>query len=142
MNPRHRRPRRTATVPIAAMGDIAFLLIIFFMVCSNFAKDAGLRLEPPAAPRLDELRESMIAVAIDEEGRIFLQGTLVANAETVEAALTRLFGEGASAAKRTVLFRCDKFTDRAVFEPVLEAIAAAGGIVAAVGEQGAAAQPQ
>jgi hypothetical protein len=36
---------------------------------------------------------------------------------------------------RIVLFKCDQAVDKKVFEPVIEAISKAGGIVAAMGEK-------
>ena len=36
-------------IPIASMGDIAFLLIIFFMLTSNFIQEAHIRLTPASA---------------------------------------------------------------------------------------------
>ena len=38
-------------------------------------------------------------------------------------------------AGRTVHFRCDRSVDKSVFEPVMDAIAAAGGRISAVGEK-------
>jgi hypothetical protein len=34
-----------------------------------------------------------------------------------------------------VMFKCDRFASKRVFEPVLDAIASAGGIIVAVGEK-------
>ena len=43
---RYRDRKISAIIPTASMADIAFLLIIFFMVCSNFAKVASKTLKP------------------------------------------------------------------------------------------------
>ena len=38
-----RKKRRSVTVPVASMGDIAFLLIIFFLVCSSILSNSEIR---------------------------------------------------------------------------------------------------
>jgi biopolymer transport protein ExbD len=132
---RKKRKRRTVIVPVVSMGDIAFLLIIFFMVCSNFAKEAGLRLKPPQAIEVDQIKETKISVTIDSEGQIYLQGQLMSSADEVETGLTALLERRTTDAERVVMFKCDRETDKAVFEPVLDAIANAGGILGAIGEK-------
>ena len=47
---RRKRKKQAISVPTASMGDIAFLLIIFFMVCSKFSQDVAIKLKPPVAP--------------------------------------------------------------------------------------------
>ena len=121
-------------VPVASMGDIAFLLIIFFMVCSRFAKDPGVRIEAPTTIEVDELDDYPLVVLIDEEAQIYFQGEPIASAEMVEEEIRR-FVEGKEDKKlRTVLFRCDRTVKKHVFEPVIEAIAQGGGRIAAVGD--------
>ena len=117
------------------MGDIAFLLIIFFMICSNFAKDAHLDLTPPLAPDLETLEESNLSVSIDVEGRIYVQGVEVAGAEAVESAVAAWVAGRPADEQKLVLFKCDAEVDKAVFEPVLDAISQAGGVIAAVGDR-------
>jgi len=133
--PRRRRRRAKILIPVASMGDIAFLLIIFFMVCSNFAREAGIQYVPPTAAGLGKLKQSPIAVAIDTEGAIYLNGALVSDADQVKVGLQALYEKHPGAAQSPVLFRCDRNVDKEVFEPVLDAIAAAGGLIAAFGEQ-------
>ena len=69
---RRRRRKADPYVPTTSMGDIAFLLIIFFMVCSNFAKEASQKLKPPKAADLQKIQESSISVSIDEQGLIYI----------------------------------------------------------------------
>lgn len=128
-----RRPREIS-VPTASMGDIAFLLTIFFMVCSNFAKEASIKLSPPQSPSVQALKTSRISVAIDGDGQIFLQGQPVPDAQAVEQGVTALLHNKTSEDGRLVMFKCDKNVDKAVFEPVLDAVARAGATIAAVGE--------
>jgi biopolymer transport protein ExbD len=90
--------------------------------------------KPPEAPTIEELRESQITVAIDENGVIYFQGRR-ASAKDVEWGVRSLVEGKTTPQGRTVLFRCDRNLPRDKFEPVIEAIAKGGGLIAAVGER-------
>jgi biopolymer transport protein ExbD len=118
------------------MGDIAFLLIIFFMLCSNFAKEARVKVKPPSSPDAADIKMSQISVSVDEHGKPWVNGEEVPDALAVEYAVAAcLKGRGDDEESRTVHFKCDRSVTRDVFEPVISAIARAGGIVAAVGDK-------
>ena len=51
-------------VSVASMGDIAFLLIIFFILASNFAQEAHIDFDPAKSPDIEKM----------EDGQIWLQG--------------------------------------------------------------------
>jgi len=129
------RRRRDIAVPVVSMGDIAFLLTIFFLICSNFTKEAGIKLVPPKAPSVETIKESRISVAIDGEGAIFLQGQPVPDARSIEWGVAALMQDRTGPEARLVMFKCDHQVDKAVFEPVLDAIAKAGGTIVAVGDK-------
>ena len=42
-----RRKKPNLVLPLSSMGDIAFLLIIFFMLASNFMKTGNVDLQRP-----------------------------------------------------------------------------------------------
>jgi len=130
---RRRRRRRAIIVPVVSMGDIAFLLIIFFILCSNIAREAGIPVTPPLSADLEQVDESTLVVAIDGGGQLYFQGRKVHTAESLEAELTTHLRDATSDKRRRVLFRCDQAVDRSVFEPAMDAITRAGGIVVAVG---------
>ena len=56
------------------MGDIAFLLIIFFILASNFAKEAHIEFDPARSPDIEKMERSQVSVTIDKDGQIWLQG--------------------------------------------------------------------
>ena len=132
----HKRRRRKTMipVPVASMGDIAFLLIIFFMVCSRFAKDPGVTIEAPTTVEVSKLDDYPIIVLIDKEARIYFQGEPIASAAMVEEEVRRFVKDKDDEKLRTVLFRCDRTVGKHIFEPVIEAIAQGGGRIAAVGD--------
>lgn len=132
---KRRVKRRASTIPTASMGDIAFLLIIFFMVCSNFIKEASITLDPPRAEDLAGIEEYPVSVSIDEDGAMYLQGNKIANAEELEWGVRGLIADKATEKGQTVLFKCDASITRDVFESALDAIARGGGIIAAMGDK-------
>ena len=130
-----RKARRVApTVPLASMGDIAFLLTIFFILTSNFAKDDTRKIKPPSARELAQMENQKVSVSIDADGGIFFNGRPVASPATVEAGVAGFLVGKKETKDRMLVFRCDKGVDKKVFEPVLAAISKAGGVIAAVGE--------
>ncbi len=135
MRSRRRRRRKVIRVPVASMGDIAFLLIIFFMITSSFAREASIRLTPPTSPDLDEVESTPVSVSIDEEGVFWVNDDQVADLDALESMVEELLAGATDDAQRLVRFRCDAGIAKDIFEPVLGAITAAGGIVAAVGER-------
>ena len=129
------KKRRRIPVPIASMGDIAFLLIIFFMLLSEFAKDKDLQMVLPLSERVEKPEKSAAArVAIDAEAEIYLDGQRVDSAKDVEWGIRALLNDSVTDDQRHVQFKCDSSLTKDKFEPVLKAIAEGGGIVDAVGE--------
>ena len=134
---RRKKKRRTVSVPIASMGDIAFLLIIFFLVCSEVAKDkANLQVTLPNSEHVQKIKASVAArVAIDAEGEIYFDGARVDSAKDVEWGVRAMLANTIADDQRHVQFKCDAALPKETFEPVLKAIAEAGGIIEAVGEK-------
>jgi len=118
------------------MGDIAFLLIIFFLVCSEVSKDkSDLEVTLPNSEYVEKTKAQVVArVAVDKVGDIWFDGTQVDNAKDVEWGIRALLTNTVSDEQRHVQFKCDSALPKEQFEPVLKAIAAGGGIIEAVGE--------
>ena len=118
------------------MGDIAFLLIIFFLVCSEVAKEkSNLQVELPLSQHVEKVKAQVVArVAVDETGVIYFDGEQVDSAKDVEWGVRALLTSTVSDEQRHVQFKCDSALPKEIFEPVIQAIAAAGGIIEAVGE--------
>ncbi|MFW5893584.1 MAG: ExbD/TolR family protein [Verrucomicrobiota bacterium] len=130
-----RTRKKPVDPPVASIGDIAFLLIIFFMLTSNFVKETAIKLEPPKSEVIEQLEEIQISVAIDHEGEVHINGSRT-TADALESQLTEELANKTTPRGRTVMLKCDREIEKHVFEPVIEAIAAAGGQIAAVGEEG------
>lgn len=132
-----RKKRKPVTLPIASMGDIAFLLIIFFLVCSEVSKEKNnLQVNLPVSEHVNKIKAEVVArVAVDESGEIYFDGARVDGAKDVEWGVRALLTNTVSDDQRHVQFKCDKGLPKEIFEPVLKSIAAAGGIIEAVGER-------
>lgn len=128
-----RKKHELPVVPTANLVDIAILLIIFYMACSNFISQSSVKLTAPKAQDLEKLQEPLILVTIDKEGSLRLQGQEMPNPEAVESSISVLVRDKKDD-QRNVMFRCDAEISRDVFEPVLDAIVNAGGVIVAAGE--------
>jgi biopolymer transport protein ExbD len=135
--PPQRSKRRAVSVPIASMGDIAFLLIIFFLVCSEASKErSDLQVTLPLSEHVRKNEKSVAArIAIDKAGVIYFDGAPIDSAKDVEWGVRALLTRTVSDDQRHVQFNCDATLPKESFEPVLQAIAAAGGIIEAVGKE-------
>lgn len=72
-----RRKKPNLILPLSSMGDIAFLLIIFFMLASNFMKTANVEMEEPHSPTLERQEAAKQSVTMDRDGVIWFQGQQV-----------------------------------------------------------------
>ncbi|RKX65445.1 biopolymer transporter ExbD [candidate division TA06 bacterium] len=65
-------------IPTASTGDIAFLLIVFFMVTTVFRAEQGLRINLPAAENAKKLPNKGVAhIWIGEDGIISIDDNIV-----------------------------------------------------------------
>lgn len=136
MRRRKKKERLAVTIPVASMGDIAFLLIIFFLVASEFNKDREVPMQLPRSAEVEKIKVKVAAsVDIDQDGRIYLDGKPVNDAREVGVGIEAMFQGTISDVQRHVRLRCDASQPRKVYGPVLQAIAEAGGIVEAVGKK-------
>lgn len=135
MKASRKKKRRKVQVPIASMGDIAFLLIIFFMLLSEFSKDKDLPIELPRSDQVKKTEVVVVArVAVAADGVIYFDGDQVDSAKDIEWGVRALLSKTVADEQRHVQFKCDASLSKEQFEPVLKAIAEGGGIIEAVGE--------
>ncbi len=66
-------------IPTASQGDIAFLLIIFFMVATTFRQGSGLKIALPAAEATERIlkRRNVENIWIERTGRISISDNMV-----------------------------------------------------------------
>jgi biopolymer transport protein ExbD len=74
-------------IPTGSMGDIAFLLIIFFMLTTVFSKDRGLKMELPETMTQEELTVKTVLISIQKGGKITVDGAERALSELQDTVL-------------------------------------------------------
>lgn len=133
---KNKKKRRQVLIPVASMGDIVFMLIIFFILASEFDKQKQLNLELTESDQVQE-PEFPIAcrVAMDAEAQLYFDGQLMDSVKSIEYAVKAKVLNVESDAQRRVEFKCDKNLRKDQFEPVLKAIAEGGGIIEAVAQE-------
>lgn len=74
-----RRSRPKAVIPTASMADIAFLLILFFMLTTVFRAERGLKLILPEAEATERIlkRRNVSHIWMDREGQISIDDNLM-----------------------------------------------------------------
>ena len=119
------RKRFRAEVPSVAMGDIAFNLLIFFVILARAQDDSHLKWQPASTPKVESVKHAGVSVVIDIDGKLYLNGQEIGESQ-LAAAIGKHLGP-APAGQRTVVLKVDRNVTALRFEPVIEAISEAGG---------------
>ncbi len=114
-----------ADVPSMAMGDIAFNLLIFFVILARAQDDSHLKWQPAMAGNLESAGHSRISVLIDVNGELYLNGQQI-GVSGLAGSIEEMLGQK-PAGERIVLLKVHDETVAQRFEPVIEAISEAGG---------------
>ncbi|MEO0079098.1 MAG: biopolymer transporter ExbD [candidate division WOR-3 bacterium] len=72
------RIARRPYIPTASMGDIAFLILIFFMTTSIFSREKGLKIVLPEKGAEVKIKsENILAVAVSQTGQVLVADKVV-----------------------------------------------------------------
>ena len=120
-------PRRQvkADVPSVAMGDIAFNLLIFFVILARAQDDSHLQWQPAQASELQSSGSSKVSVLIDRENKLHLNGRELGQMQ-LASEIEKLLGD-LPAGQRIVLLKVHKDATAMYYEPAIESISEAGG---------------
>jgi biopolymer transport protein ExbD len=119
------RKKMVASIPSAAMGDIGFLLLIFFVILARAQDDSHVRWQPAKLKEVEMVASPLASVTIDTGFKTYLDGKEISN-DNLAGALSQILGE-APAGKRYVFLNVHKEAKASHFEPVIAAISEAGG---------------
>lgn len=89
-------PKEPVDINLTPLIDVVFLLLIFFMVSTTFEHDSELSIELPSASAEARKRQpESIEVAIDAQGRFYVNGRQLLNTQskTVRQALRSAAGD-------------------------------------------------
>lgn len=120
-----KRRQMDATVPAMAMGDIAFLLLIFFVILARARDDSHLQWKPAAGEELVRPATLNASVVIDKYNVTYLNGREIPVA-SLSKELKSILREN-PAGRRTVILKVHHEVTAIYFEPVIEAVSEAGG---------------
>jgi len=75
---RKKRPWYPIQAPLTSLIDIVFMLLIYFLLTTNFMVDEGIRIKLPQARSSTPMTREEITVYVDREGRTYIKNVLVA----------------------------------------------------------------
>ena len=90
-----RKSKTSSEVPTSSLADIAFLLLIFFMVTTVFQADRDRPIEWPeaeAAEKIDEKTKNILNIWMQRDGQIFINDQLIPM-EDVSAIVAPLYAD-------------------------------------------------
>jgi biopolymer transport protein ExbD len=67
-----RKERYRMQMPMTSLIDIVFMLLIYFLLTTNFMVDEGIKIKLPQAQAAAPQTEEPITVYVDAQGRAFL----------------------------------------------------------------------
>ncbi|MBI1314758.1 biopolymer transporter ExbD [bacterium] len=120
-----KRKTSRAEVPSMAMGDIAFNLLIFFVILARAQDDSHLQWTPAKAANIESAGNSRVSIVVDKDNKLYLNGGEIGVGQ-LAAAIQEELGN-APAGERVVLLKVHQEILAQRFEPVIEAISEAGG---------------
>lgn len=122
--PRGSRP--SATIPLVSTADVAFLLLIFFIVLAKNANESAVSWRPASTTAvLIDAKSVLCSVIIDEHNTIHVNGH-ECGIGAVKDSVASYLGN-APAGDRKVLIKIDKEVPERIFTQVMLDIGAAGG---------------
>lgn len=68
---RRKRPRYGMQMPLTSLIDIVFLLLVYFMLTTNFMVEEGIKIALPQARAGAPQTKQEITIHVDREGRAF-----------------------------------------------------------------------
>ena len=113
----NRNTSKGTYIPTSSMGDIAFLLLIFFMVTTIFREESGLPVELPRAEAGEEVNRELISnIYINRVGQISIDDRLVQIKHIPD-----IMGQKISENPQLVVaFKTDTYTDYGLVSDVME----------------------
>lgn len=127
------RRKLRVEVPTVAMGDIAFNLLVFFVILARSQDDSHLKWEPARTAEVENFGNPRVSITVDIENRVYLNGRQVSVRE-ISTGVQSFLGD-LPPGRRIVLLKIHKDTLAATFEPIVEAVSEAGGEVVHVLQQ-------
>lgn len=127
--------RRTfkVEVPSMAMGDIAFNLLIFFVILAKAHDDSHIKWVAAKDPKVEAMKKAQVGIVVDVNNKVYLNGREISEQQLTDAVRKDL-GD-AVAGERLVLLKIHHESQALRYEKVLESVSEAGGDIVHVLEK-------
>jgi biopolymer transport protein ExbD len=119
---RKKRPWYPIQTPLTSLIDIVFMLLIYFLLTTNFMVDEGIRIKLPQARASAPMTQEEITVYVDRDGRAFIKNVQVAE-DRLFAELKAMIGGRADA---MVMVKADRLAEVNRAVKVMDLAKAAG----------------
>lgn len=106
----------------SSLTDIVMLLLIFFLLTSQFVIQTGVKVKLPGAKNNEQVTQSKLVVTITEKGRVFM-GSEETNIDLLPA---KLEGIKATTPESNLIIRADKTVDIDIIIRVIDAAKGVG----------------
>ena len=143
MKLRHRRKQekkhRSGEIPVGSFSDIAFLLIIYFLLATTLVKIYSITADLPTGEKQDQTQDDATpSIVLRGDDVFFNDGKRdrFVTIDELDAMLSGLYLEQKPAEKRVVMLEATDQTPYGIYFRALETISANGGVVALVEEGG------
>lgn len=107
--------RSRITIPLTALIDIVFLLLIYFLLASNFVTQEGIGIDLPKVKSVGLSSPRLNVVTVDKEGRFFFDKAMVDDRLLLDTLRTRL----RLSSDRDVIIRADR---KVLYDRVIKAM--------------------
>jgi biopolymer transport protein ExbD len=122
-----RKSKASSDIPSSSLADMAFLLLIFFMVTTTFPQERPMRMpwpEAEATEKLDEARKNILNIFVTEEGQIYINDRLTP-IDQVSNVIAPLYVENR---RLLISLRADRNTPYSVIYNIQEEMQEAGAL--------------
>ena len=119
-----RRRGFAADVPSMCMGDIAFNLLIFFVILARAQDDSHRKWTPATTEETENAGHPRASVVVDVDNKLYLNGQPI-SIKQLEGRLSELLG-GSQGEDRKVHLKIHLETHASRYEPILQAASAVG----------------
>jgi biopolymer transport protein ExbD len=122
-----RKNKVASEIPSSSLADMAFLLLIFFMVTTTFRKNQPREWVPPeaaATQRLEEPRKDILHIYVERDGRIFINDAVIPP-DQVAAVIVPLHQENH---RLVMMLRSDRDVQYIHIDQIQEQLKAAGAV--------------
>lgn len=119
---RKKRPRYQIQAPLTSLIDIVFMLLIYFLLTTNFLVEEGIKIKLPQAKASAPMTREEITVFVDRDGRAFIKNKEFREDVLFKELRTLINGEK----DRLVMVKADRLVELSKAVKVMDLAKAAG----------------